>query len=52
MTSADIRQRVEAARGVQAARGFDNAQIPTGRPHKLCDLERAGERTLELAGSI
>jgi len=37
------------ARAVQQARGFYNAQIPIRVLRKLCRLDEAGERTLELA---
>jgi len=47
--SADMRRRVEAARAVQRARGFYNAHIPHRLLRKLCALDEAGERTLELA---
>jgi magnesium chelatase family protein len=48
-TSAEIRQRVVAARGIQHRRGFYNAHIPVGQLRKLCALDAAGERTLEMA---
>ncbi len=48
-SSADIRRRVERARAVQQARGFYNSQIPTRLLRKLCELDDAGERTLEMA---
>ncbi|MCE5311439.1 MAG: ATP-binding protein [Acidobacteriales bacterium] len=48
-TSAEIRARVEAARHIQQRRGFYNAQIPHAPLRKLCALDDAGERTLELA---
>jgi magnesium chelatase family protein len=48
-SSADIRARVEQARSVQLARGYDNAQIPVRQLRKLCALDDAGERTLEMA---
>ena len=44
-----MRERVEAARAVQTARGFYNARIPTQLLRKLCALDDAGERTLEMA---
>ena len=47
--SAEMRDRVEAARRVQAARGFYNAHIPSSHIRKLCALDEAGERTLEMA---
>ena len=48
-SSAEIRRRVERARAVQQARGFYNSQIPTRLLRKLCELDDAGERTLEMA---
>jgi magnesium chelatase family protein len=48
-SSLEIRQRVEAARAVQRARGFYNAHIPSRQLRKLCALDDAGERTLEMA---
>ncbi len=47
--SAVIRERVARARGIQASRGFYNAHIPAGQLRTLCELDAAGERTLELA---
>ena len=49
VTSADIRGRVEAARAIQHQRGFYNAHIPARSLRKLCALDDAGERTLEMA---
>jgi len=49
VTTAEIRAHVEEARATQRARGFYNANIPTHRLRKLCALDDAGERTLELA---
>ncbi len=48
-SSAEIRLRVEAARGIQHARGFYNSRIPSRQIRKLCALDAAGERTLEMA---
>jgi magnesium chelatase family protein len=48
-SSAQIRRRVERARAVQQARGFYNSQIPAPVLRKLCELDDAGERTLEMA---
>ena len=48
-SSAEIRARVERARGVQRARGFYNAQLPSRLIRKLCGLDETGERTLEMA---
>jgi magnesium chelatase family protein len=47
--SAEIRARVVAARAIQQARGFYNSQIPVRQIRRLCALDDAGERTLELA---
>jgi len=49
VTSAEIRARVEAARERQQARGFYNSRIPAGELRRLCVLDEAGERTLEMA---
>lgn len=48
-TSAEMRDRVESARGIQRQRGFYNAQIPHKPLRTLCALDEAGERTLEMA---
>lgn len=48
-SSAEISQRVSAARAIQAARGFYNSQIPARLLRELCALDAAGERTLEMA---
>lgn len=48
-TSAEIAARVSRARSVQSARGFYNAHIPARQLRKLCALDSAGERTLEMA---
>jgi magnesium chelatase family protein len=47
--SADIRARVERARGRQRARGHYNSRLPSREVRKLCMLDDAGERTLEMA---
>jgi magnesium chelatase family protein len=49
VTSADMRERVCAARDLQQNRGYYNAHIPEGELRKLCELDAAGERTLEMA---
>jgi magnesium chelatase family protein len=49
VTSAEIRARVQRARGIQNARGFYNSQIPVRQLRQLCALDDAGERTLEMA---
>lgn len=48
-TTAQIREKVEAAREAQRARGFYNSQIPHSQLRTLCALDEAGERTLEMA---
>jgi len=48
-SSAAIRARVEHARALQHARGFYNADMPARLIRKLCALDDAGERTLEMA---
>jgi magnesium chelatase family protein len=48
-SSAEMRVRVEAARAIQNARGLHNFAIPTRLIRKLCALDDAGERTLEMA---
>ncbi|MGI8741769.1 MAG: ATP-binding protein [Bryobacteraceae bacterium] len=47
--SAEMRQRVEAARLIQQQRGFYNAHIPSKFIRTLSALDEAGERTLEMA---
>ncbi|HLH38710.1 MAG TPA: YifB family Mg chelatase-like AAA ATPase [Bryobacteraceae bacterium] len=49
VSSAEIRGRVERARAIQQARGYYNARIPVRELRKLCALDDAGERTLEMA---
>ena len=49
VSSAEIRARVEKARAIQNARGFYNARIPVRQLRKICALDDAGERTLEMA---
>jgi len=49
MASGEMRRRVEEARGTQRHRGFYNAHIPPRSLRKLCELDPAGERTLEMA---
>jgi magnesium chelatase family protein len=48
-TSTIMRERVSKARQVQQARGYSNAEIPAKDLHRLCALDEAGERTLEMA---
>ena len=47
--SAVIRERVLRTRSIQQTRGFYNSQIPARVLRKLCELDDAGERTLEMA---
>jgi magnesium chelatase family protein len=49
VSSAEMRERVDAARELQQRRGFYNAHIPHRRLRELCALDEAGERTLEMA---
>ncbi len=49
LSSAEMRERVQQARAIQQRRGFYNAHIPSRALRKLCDLDEAGERTLEMA---
>ncbi len=44
-----MRDRVERARSIQAARGYYNAHIPNSQLRRLTALDDAGERTLETA---
>jgi magnesium chelatase family protein len=48
-TSAEISERVCAARAIQSKRGFYNSHIPSRLLRDLCALDAAGERTLEMA---
>ena len=48
-SSAEMRARVEAARAIQHTRRFYNSNIPARQLRKLCALDDAGERTLEMA---
>lgn len=47
--SGPMRERVMAARARQQARGFLNAHIAAAEIRKVCQLDAAGERTLEMA---
>src|SRR5581483_3676279 len=49
VSSAELRERVARTRQVQQKRGYYNAHIPSGILRKLCTLDDAGERTLEMA---
>jgi magnesium chelatase family protein len=48
-SSADIRVRVEKTRATQQGRGFYNSRMPAREIRKICALDDAGERTLEMA---
>ena len=48
-TSDQMRERIERARTVQQARSHINSELPPRLLRKLCRLDDAGERTLELA---
>jgi magnesium chelatase family protein len=48
-SSAEMRQRVEAAQAIQQQRGSYNAHLPPRVLRKVCELDDAGERTLEMA---
>ena len=41
--------RAEHARAIQQTRGFYNARMPVRDIRKICALDDAGERTLEMA---
>ena len=47
--SETMRERVVAARARQMGRGFVNADIPAKTLRKFCELDEAGERSLETA---
>ena len=47
--SAEMRERVLAARAIQRQRGFYNARIPPSQLRRLCALDDGAERTLEMA---
>jgi magnesium chelatase family protein len=49
VSSSEMRARIERARLIQHQRGHTNAQLPTKLLRKLCRLDEAGERTLEMA---
>jgi magnesium chelatase family protein len=49
VSSAEMRARITTARSLQQQRGFYNAHIPQRLLRKLCALDEAGERTLEMA---
>ncbi|HBY62494.1 MAG TPA: magnesium chelatase, partial [Solibacterales bacterium] len=47
--SNEMRDRVRAAREIQARRGCYNAHLPSRTLRSVCRLDEGGERTLELA---
>lgn len=48
-SSEEMRARVQRAREAQQARGYYNSRLPVRMVRKLCALDDAGERTLEMA---
>ena len=48
-SSADIRARAEAGRRLQMQRGYPNARMPAKMVREHCQLDEAGEKTLETA---
>ena len=48
-SSSEMRARVAETRAIQQTRGFNNSNIPVQELRKLCALDDAGERTLEMA---
>ncbi len=49
VSSAEMRARIECARGIQQQRGYTNAQLPPKLLRQVCMLDDSGERTLEMA---
>jgi magnesium chelatase family protein len=49
VSSEQMRQRVNAAREIQHKRGFYNAEIPPQAVRRICALDEAAEKTLEMA---
>ncbi|MGE5644161.1 MAG: YifB family Mg chelatase-like AAA ATPase [Acidobacteriota bacterium] len=49
VSSAQMRERIEAARAIQERRGHSNSQLPPRLLRSVCQLDDSGERTLELA---
>jgi magnesium chelatase family protein len=49
VSSAEVREHVYAARTLPQQRGYYNAHIPPQALRRLCALDDAGERTLEMA---
>ena len=48
-SSEQMRVRVNRTLAIQRARGFTNSRVPVGELRRLCALDDAGERTLEMA---
>jgi magnesium chelatase family protein len=48
-SSEELRARIQAARRIQRERKHYNAELPPRLLRKVCRLDEAGERTLELA---
>ncbi|MGD0012960.1 MAG: hypothetical protein ABSD56_00835 [Bryobacteraceae bacterium] len=48
-SSEELRARIQAARRIQRERRHYNAELPPRLLRKVCRLDEAGERTLELA---
>lgn len=48
-SSQEIRERVQRCREIQLRRGMINSRIPSNLLRKICALDDAGERTLEMA---
>ena len=48
-SSEELRARIQAARRIQRERRYYNAELPPRLLRKVCRLDEAGERTLELA---
>ena len=48
-TSAEMRERVLAARAIQLARGSINASMSAGKLREICPLDATAEKTLEMA---
>jgi magnesium chelatase family protein len=47
--SEEIHGRAEGARAIQRVRGYYNSRVPTRMLRRLCELDDAGDRTLETA---
>ena len=48
-SSEEMRARVQRSREAQQTRGFYNSRIPAQTLRRICSLDDAGERTLEMA---